>query len=281
MSNDLPGTIATVALLIGGLTTAGVGAAPDAEATVYQTLVTQQAPCVVTVKFVLEIKAGGEAQERESESPGVMIDAKGLVLCSNARMGGIRGVNAKPTDMKILIGDDTEGLEAEFVARDSELDLAWLAIKDPGERKFKFLDLKAGAPIALGQKLLAVRRMGKYFDRAPVVAEGRVTGVTVKPRKLLVPTPTLAQAIGLPVFNGAGKLVGFSSFQLPDPEDMGEGLNALLGGRSGLEDISSGLILPAAEVAKATARALQSVEDEDEDGAGEDEGEGKEEGVRE
>ena len=114
-----------------------------AETAEYKALVDKHAPCVITIKFVLKVKSGGEEQEHESEASGVMIGAKGLVLCSNTRMGGVRGLNAKPTDMKILVGDDTEGVEATFLARDSELDLAWLQIKEPGDKKYQSLDLTA------------------------------------------------------------------------------------------------------------------------------------------
>ena len=112
----------------------------------YSALLEQVGPAFVTVKFVLKVQNQYGNRESEAEMTGVMIDPSGLVLCGNTKLGSARmarslGGSATPTDIKVLIGDDTEGLEARVLARDSELDLAWVQIKKPGDRKFVALDL--------------------------------------------------------------------------------------------------------------------------------------------
>lgn len=228
----------------------------------YENLLKNKVSALVTVKFVMKVQGQFGDSETESEITAVLIDPKGLVLCSSMQLGGARwlqmsGTTATPTDMKVLIGDDTEGLDAKLVSRDSELDLAWVKIDDPGDDPLPFLDLaKAGKPTP-GQRLLCMRRLGKFFDRVAVVAEGPLAGKTDKPRELLIPGAGLEVESGLPVFMPDGRVVGVVVFQMPDPEDLESA-------RPARGDWGQ-MILPAAAVAKATERAMAAVADEDED----------------
>lgn len=244
----------------------------------YKALIAKRAPALVTVKFVLKTSMGamGE-QESESEVTGVMIDPNGLVLCSDTQLGGFMrmlarlmpmmggNINATPTDLKVFVGDDVEGREAELLARDSELDLAWVRIKDPGSEKFDYLDLSQSVSVSAGQKIVSVRRMSKYFGRTPVVLQGRIGGSTTEPRKLYVPPMEFALAQGLPVYTDTGKLIGVTVTQAPDAGDTDAGFNpmAMLSQMSNMQETLLGLILPAADVAKATKRALASAESEE------------------
>jgi S1-C subfamily serine protease len=222
-------------------------------------------PAFVTVKFVLKVEGQFGNRENEAEITGVMIDPSGLVLCGNTRLGSPRmmrsmGGSATPTDIKVLIGDDTEGLPAKVLARDSELDLAWVKIKKPGDRKFACLNLShAGAP-AVGQRLVSIRKMAKYFDRAMTVSEGRLAGKTRKPRDLLVPSGGMSLEPGLPVFTSGGEVVGVVVVQMPEDEELQSMAFTGIG-----RDISTGLILPAAEVLRATARAREAKADDEDD----------------
>jgi S1-C subfamily serine protease len=159
-----------------------------------------------------------------------------------------------PTEIKILIGDDTEGLDARFIARDTELDLAWLQIKAPGGRQFAALDLPAAAQEAvkprLGQRLLALGMMGRFFGQEALVSEGVVAGRTRKPRELIVVRGGLDTDPGLPVFTGIGQLIGFACLQQPDAEE-------LAGSLANLAARGRGLLLPVATVARATQRAKE------------------------
>ena len=120
-----------------------------------------------------------------------------------------------------------------------------------------------------GDRLLSMKRLGKYFDRAVVVTEGPVSGRVKKPRELIVPGASLGAEPGLPVFSSSGDVVGVVVLQMPDPEDMGGGsiFSLAQGGDAGL------MVLPAAQVAKATKRAMAAAEEEeDEDGDKSDDG---------
>lgn len=245
------------------------------EGETFTKLLADKSPAVVTVKFVLKVNmgamfGGGQEEETETEINGVFIDAKGLVLCSNTQLAGFVGmmkqfmgemgsqISATPTDIKILAGDDAEGKEAEIIARDTELDLAWVRIKTPGEVPFPFIDFSQSSTAKIGQEVFALRRMGKFFARTTVAADGRIAGATSKPRDLLVPTGAVGMAHGLPVFHPDGKPIGVVIMQVPDSDDSGGNPMAMLGRMSGMQDMMNGFILPAAEVVKATKRALET-----------------------
>lgn len=237
-------------------------------------LLKEKTSAIVTVKFTLKVNMGGMfgggEQENESEVNGVMIDAKGLVLCSNTQLSGFIGmmrqfmgemggnITATPTDLKILVGDDTEGRDAEIVARDTELDLAWVRMKEPGDQKYAHVDFSQSAVPKVGQQVYVLRRMGKYFARCAVAADGRIAGTTAKPRDLYVPAGNVGAAYGLPVFLADGNPVGVVVMQVPEGQGDASNPMAMLGRLSGMQDMMSGLILPAAEVVKATHRALET-----------------------
>jgi len=246
---------------------AGAGSARAQAPADYQKVLQDKSPAFVTIKFVLKMKMGGMGEsETETEITGAMIDPKGVILCSNTQLGGIAGfmrsmgreVSATPTDIKVLIGEDTEGLAAKVMARDTELDLAWVQIKEPGEKKFACVDLKDGADGKVGQPVVSVRRMAKYFDRVTVIGESRVAGVTKKPRRLYVPTLPLTSNLGLPVFTPEGKVLGVAVLQMPSDEDEEDSPAAMFSRMSSLQEMMSGMILPAADVIEATQRARQT-----------------------
>ncbi len=240
----------------------------------FQKMIDSKGAALVTVKFVLKVKMGGMMggmgdQENEMEVTGVMIEPGGLVLCANSSMGGLSGMmsrfmgggmTATPTDIKVLIGDDTEGLEAKLLARDSDLDLAWVQIKEPGDKQFEFVDFTNGPKAKVGQRLLSLNRLDKHFDRALVVTAGRVGGVAKKPRELYLPADDFT-GMGQAVFTPDGAAVGFSIMQLPDQEGDFNPMRMM--SMSSLSNMSTGKILPAAEVLKATELAKRSPSPDD------------------
>jgi len=236
------------------------------DAAAYKKLMDEKAPALVTVKFVLKLSGRFGDRETDSETTGVMMSADGMLLCSNTQLSGPSrffggGSSATPRDIKVLIGDDQEGVEAELIARDTELDLAWIRIKQPREEPYSFIDFAKPKEPALGEKLLMVRRLAKYFDRAPIVAEGTCSGIIEKPRKLFVPGGDFEANFGLPVFDAAGEIVGVTVLQMPTQE--GGDINPMQ--LSGMRDLVIGFILPASEVVKATERAMMVLADEEEE----------------
>lgn len=217
-------------------------------------MVEKHGGALVHVKFVLKIEGMGQDREMPEEIGGVMIEETGLVLVSNFQTGGMasmmgaNGMSATPREIKVLIGDDQEGVDATLIARDSEADLAWVKITDPKGKKFEAIDFSKAATPELGDEVIFIGRKGKYFDRVPFVQVHRIEAVTKKPRHLfLVET----QAYGSPAFASDGSPVGVVIFQTPNREES-EGASMDSSDRGGLA------ILPAADIITATVRAKEA-----------------------
>ncbi len=229
--------------------------------TPYELVAAKAAPAIVNIKFVMSIDGGfgGEEMNEENEVAGVLIDASGIVLLSSSSMFGYEGMGfqVRPSDIKVFVGDDTEGMAAEVMVRDRDRDLAWLRITDDVEEDLPSIDFASGAEATLGQTMLQVWKLDKFFDRAPYVSEAKVAATVTKPRPLFVASGEVN--MGLPVFNESGQPLGLVVMQLPTQEEM-EAISANMFGQM----VFGQTVLPAAEVHKATAAALASLEDEEE-----------------
>ena len=244
--------------------TATPALAADAQADAIRKLSTEKSPALVTIKFILkgEEGDGGMGGDSEQEASGVVIDGSGLILVSNLEMGGNpfsgmmgMGAGPQPQEIKVLAGDDTQGVDAKLIARDSELHLAWVRVDKAPEKPFAAIDLNASAAAAQGDELFIVSRMGKFFDRAVTVNNFRVSGTTTKPRKAMLGGQILMTSMGLPVYNADGKIIGISSIILPNQDEM-EGMAG--GGMRGMQEMIAGAIIPAADIVEATKTALEN-----------------------
>jgi hypothetical protein len=222
-------------------------------------IVAEKSPSLVTVKFVLNLEFGGQSQELELEASGLMIDPAGVIVVSNSEMGGsrqFRGIGgATPKNIKILIGEDTEGLDAKVIGRDSELDLAWLRIEKPEGKTFSAITLSASPKLNIGDALVGVDRLGKYFDRAPLAHMTTVVAVTKKPRTLFIPANSPLMGMGVPMFTASGEFVGITVIQAEGMED--EDNMARERGRQTIYDRAF-KIMPSGELMEATKRAIEA-----------------------
>lgn len=233
--------------------------APQSDDT-YKKIVDTAGEALVTIKFVLKSPDDQGFGDDEQEINGVIIDAKGTILCSYWPLGGAfkmfgqGGAAPKPQDLKVLIGDDTEGKKARLLTHDTELDLAWIKLDDEPASPLKFIDLDKSADGAMGDRIFLLTRMDKYFDRAEIINEARIRGVTTRPRRLYSPgvglLADISSDLGMPVFNADAGFLGVVIVQIPDKEAMAAAQN--MGGGP--------MILPAEAVAKATKRALEAVQ---------------------
>lgn len=249
-------SLSTPAPAAGLVAAAEVTAQPEARP--YASIVDKVAPAMVTVKFVMAID--GEDDSEEEEIDGLVIDPEGIVLVSSAMMFGPEylGVSLRPREIKIILPGETEGLDAEVVVRDRELDLAWLRITAPTEepRKLPSISFKNDTKPTLGQPLVQVWKLDKFYDRAPYVSEGRVASIVSKPRDLFIAGGEIT--IGLPVFDLNGNAMGFGILQLPDEDEM----SAMASSNPYTRAIFTRTMLPAAKVASATETALATIEDD-------------------
>lgn len=251
-----------------------VGQAQEAED--YARVLERHAPALVSLTFLLEVQLGGEMAAQAGELPdvegeitGMVVDPAGLVVCSNSQLNGLLDLVKRlagpagaqlemtliPKDLKVLWGDGEE-LAADLVVRDSDLDLAWVKIRNPDGRVFPAVDLAGAEAPEPGQPVMMLKRLDRGFGRATTFLETRVAARVERPRVLYVPAGQVA-GFGLPVFDLAGDLVGITVIQLPDSlPDMSNPLAMMLRTIE-LQQNFSGLILSAPELAAATALARE------------------------
>ena len=253
--------------MIAGLTVPGAGA----EFRPFVDLV-ERADALVAVRFVVKVQMPGVDQEAENEITCLSIDPEGLVLCSATELGGYfsimarlmghsdAGISASPTDLQV-VSPGGEEYAADLIARDSDRDLAWLMVRDlSADAPLPYLEFADHAEPEIGAPMYLLRRMGPYFGSAAVVSDARVAGVVDQPRRLIVPSRAEGR-LGMPAFADDGRLLGVVVAQVPGNDDSQAIVRMRsrpLPGQAGAQnDMLAGVILPAADVVKATELARQ------------------------
>lgn len=207
-------------LVILMLCATGAGAAEDLRTTA-RTVLEERGGTVVTVRLVLKRRVVVQGQERgssemQSEISGVVISETGLTVVSDSASnpwalypsdGDGAKVDTDTTDVKILLEDGRE-IPARFVLRDHDLDLAFVQ-PEAGDVKLPYLNLEGARVPRPLDDLIFIYRAGKILNRQVSVALGQVQTVVRKPRTFIVSDwLNSTAALGSPVFDGSGALVG-------------------------------------------------------------------------
>lgn len=194
------------------------------EGEVVRRILDRKAASVVFVKFVLhvQISMGGQTREQEISGRvnGIVVDDEGLVLVPAAafkpqvrtRRGPQPEMQATPSDVRVVFPGDPKEYEALVGATDSRLGLAFVRIKDLGERKVQPADFGATGKARVGDRLYGVSRLMQEFDYAPFCDTVDVVGEVHKPRKLMTLRGRFLE-IGHPLYLADGKLAGFVIMQ--------------------------------------------------------------------
>lgn len=232
-----------------------------------RTLVQKVSPSIVTVRAVVKVDYKEEGESRSDEAKfsqrGVVVSEDGVVMISSSILTvesfarlmdlepeDLEEVNLKlaPQSFKVIFEQESKEYEAQLVATDSQLGLAFLKIKDLQERTLKPVEFKEN-PLELGSELFCVTRMPKGYDFVPYLMKLMVVAEVSKPRKAYVLDVATSEQ-GLPVFDAEGFAVGVISTIRPatrsdDEEDLGFGQGA------------SECVLPVAAVRPMIQQAIQ------------------------
>lgn len=236
-----------------------------------QARLVRHAPSLVSVRYVAEVNAPRVDEEVASTVHCLVIDADGLLLCSNSELGDyfatfsrLMGRSSAPIttrlkDLRVLV--DGRELDARLIARDSDRDLAWLQVHEvPEEIELSPLEFTAQPLPEVGERIYLLRRLDEYFGEIPAIVESVVAALPERPRPLIVASPSFGH-LGMPVFAADGRLLGLTVAQVPGDEDSNAVMNdrhRALPGQSDVSEDMVGVVLPAADVARATALARET-----------------------
>ncbi|MCS7208992.1 MAG: serine protease [Fimbriimonadales bacterium] len=224
-------------------------AAPPADSSdAYRKLLTQLEPNIVTIQAVVRFESKGEEQNESAERKivlqGAVLTADGLIMTSGVLLSsesykilfGLEDdeeqpVTLTPQSFKVIFGSEPQEREAQLVATDSKLGLAFLKVKDLGGRTFKPLPLAATDP-AVGTEIAVLSRLPRGFDFAPYFTPARIIGEIAKPRKAMLLDINVRE-LGLPAFNMNGEVVGVVVLvrqETGDEEEFNFGFQSKFGG---------------------------------------------------
>jgi len=232
----------------------------------YDDLINKVGPSIVTVKAVVttEMNFGGQGNKNESrdELQGVVVRANGMIMMSNGPFqtrdfGADAQIKRTPTELKVIIGDEEKEYDAELVATDSKLNLAFVRIKDLEGRSLDSVSFADAAKADVGDRVTQVSRLEKGYDYATYVRTARVNGRIKKPRKAMMLDGTI-HGQGLPVFTMQGEVVGvLSTIESGMSDDAGGNAFFMFGGGGG----GRSFVLPGKVIDKLIEQAEKQAND--------------------
>ncbi|MCU0241046.1 MAG: serine protease [Vicinamibacteria bacterium] len=245
-------------------------AAEENVQTIASGLIAQHREALVTVRLTAKMRAVYQGRQQTGpestiEISGTVISPSGLTVVSDVSgspsgpfQGGgeARGIETETSDTKIVLRDGRE-LPAKFVLRDRDLDLAFVL---PDEKGLNLPALTLGKAPTLGplDDLIFLYALGKVHNREIAVSLSRVRAIVRKPRTfVLADFITSLQALGCPVFNTKGELVGVTVMRRP-PSAAGapESLRDVL-------DLMSAVVLQAEDIREVAQQAEKAATAQD------------------
>jgi S1-C subfamily serine protease len=260
-----------VAMLL--MASAGLPAQQDERAAA-RDLVKKWQDAVINVRVVLKMRISVGGREMQSmddsvDTVGTVIDPSGLTVLSlgalnpgammNKVMGAAGGgggerpeFGSEPTDLKLRLADGRE-IPAKIVLRDEDLDLAFVRPVAKAEKPFVAVNLAdAGRPAMLDQ-VIVLTRLGRVGGWTPAASLQNIGAIIERPRTFFVTESGAMNALGVPAFTTAGKIVGLVTMRSVDagrPSMFG-----MMGGSEALGLLP--VILPAADVMEIAKQAAE------------------------
>ena len=211
---------------------------PQSLATVGRGILESYANCVVS----LDVVASRGENRREITSVGLVADGDGLIVTS-ATGATDRG---ELEEVKVITGDGSE-LEAEFIFKDTDLDLMFLAVdskavEEQGIELVKAPFLEKDVESALADPILMLTRDSPAFFRQAKIHITHVDSVVEQPRRYYRTPDKMA---GAAAFDAAGNLLGMYTRRVTG------------------EETRHRMVLPGTVILEAASRARESGENEE------------------
>jgi hypothetical protein len=198
---------------------------------IWRSLLKEQSDSVtwVSVTVRIEVSAGGRSfppSERKLEALGTVLAEDGLTVLSLnevdptdsilSRMRSQGDINVNYTEVLILRPDGSE-IEADFLLKDEDLDLAFIKPKDVDPaieqtnlfKKVPYQESQIPRIRALDE-VVSLGKLGRNLYRKSTLQRGWVNAVISKPRDYYVVENVTP---GTPVFDRHGRWLGITAFR--------------------------------------------------------------------
>ncbi len=229
------------------LTFALVGS-PAGEAGVIAARFNEVSPALAAVHFVArnESPSGGFA-EWEGDLCGILVSADGLVVVP----GTIRPDRKVRTTLVDISVTTTDGgkFTAAFLGKDSDLNLAFLKIRQAPAAGLPFLRFDPSATLEIGDPVIVFGILPENLESARRCEPTRISGVLTRPRRVLLATDTLLDNAGSPVVKLDGTVAGL----VASPRLGRAAVSGTLSEEGLPSSVTPPCILPAAAFAKLIA----------------------------
>ena len=198
---------------------------------------------VVAVTYYVETSFMREVREVGGRDVGILVDGNRVIL--NGSVATASSTGAQPHGFRVRFADGSE-LDATYLGRDEFANLAMLELAAPPPAGAKAAEFAKAPRVRIGDRVYTIGLLPENLDPMVRLAEGRVVATVERPRPFLVTDLSVSDALGGPVFNDSGKLLGILS-------ELGES------GPSYAQDFAAGdaaglgLVVDAATVAQLVA----------------------------
>ncbi len=175
-------------------------------------------PAVCLVSYSSEVRNpnSGESSRRNTRALGLVVSAKGLVMVH----GHMKLQDSEPFNIRVEIGkgDDTKSYGAKLLQKPADVNVCFLQIESKDALSLRHVKMSE-RKLSLGDEIMIVGMLGESLDYARASMLRRVGSILERPRRTYcIDERVPFGAVGGPVMNSAGEIVGVVGFDLTAQE---------------------------------------------------------------
>lgn len=175
-------------------------------------------PAVCLVSYSSEVRNpnSGESSRRNTRSLGLVVSSEGLVMAH----GHMKREDSEPFNIRVEIGsgENTKTYDAKLLQKPPDVNVCFLQIESKEKLDLSYAKLSE-RKLSLGDEIMIVEMLSESLDYARAVIVRRVGSVLERPRRTYcIDERVPFGAVGGPVMNGAGEIVGVVGFDLSAQE---------------------------------------------------------------
>jgi len=163
---------------------------------------------VVAVSYLIETSFMSEVREVGGRDLGVVVGDDLILL--NGSVVTASSTGAQPHNFKVQFASGEER-SASLVGRDEFVNVAFLRFEGERPKGVTVVRFDTGSPPKVGEAVYAVGLLPENLEPMARLVEGRIVANVSRPKPFALTNLPVEVALGGPVFNGRGRVVGVLS----------------------------------------------------------------------